>query len=433
MAEHIGWISRRKIIVVFWLATIFGLVVMAHTGAVAWDAQIYWKAGRTLRQGSDPYAVGIAAMRAFQNRSVSSPPEHAPFIYSYSPMTLPLLRLPAALPGWLLGLLYGLAVSAGALLELWAGFQMADEGERPWLAVALPAVIFFPGLITDDVILSGNISYVLYGAILTAAVPGWKRGRWFWYYVAVPAASLFKAPFLTLLAFPILVGKRQWFPACITAGAGLLLFASQARLWPELFREYLLAVRFLFDGNHDFGFGPAGVFGTALWHWGLSYSPATTILYLLSASVVGTVLLMLARRARLGKFSREEWIPVALVGTLLLNPKIMKYDLAAFTVPMLLIGWRILRNAPEHFSGGRPHTLPSFTGMAAVAVICFVAANAVTVSGPDWVPVELITLLAIFTLGISSLLSCIPKGQLVVTTSSHGGLHHEDRLEKIPS
>ena len=34
---------------------------------------------------------------------------------------------------------------------------------------------------------------------------------------------------------------------------------------------------------------------------------------------------------------------MALVGTALLNPRVMKYDLAAITVPMLLIGGRVLR------------------------------------------------------------------------------------------
>ena len=44
-------------------------------------------------------------------------------------------------------------------------------------------------------------------------------------------------------------------------------------------------------------------------------------------------------------------VPVALVGTALLNPRIMKYDLAAITIPMLLIGGRALRFALERSAG----------------------------------------------------------------------------------
>jgi len=59
-------------------------------------------------------------------------------------MTLPLLRLLAAFPAWLLGLFYWAAIATGALLQLWAGFQMAEERERRWLALMLPALAFFP-------------------------------------------------------------------------------------------------------------------------------------------------------------------------------------------------------------------------------------------------------------------------------------------------
>jgi len=77
-------------------------------------------------------------------------------------MTLPLLRLlQRFLPGS--GLFYWAAIATGALLQLWAGFQMAEERERRWLALMLPASPF-SGLITDDVFLSGNVAYILYGA-----------------------------------------------------------------------------------------------------------------------------------------------------------------------------------------------------------------------------------------------------------------------------
>ncbi len=236
------------------MGAVVALVVMASVGSVGWDAQGYWKAIQNVHHHSDPYAQDLAALQTFHNRLASSPAEHQPFVYVYSPMTLLLLRLLAVFPRWLLGLLYWGAVATGALLQLWAGFQMADRRERRWLALMLPAIIFFPGLITDDAILSGNVAYLLYGAILAAATFGWKHGRWSWYYIAVLAASVFKTPFLVFLAFPVLMesgnrdtdsesGRRQWVPSAVAAIAGVLIFAAQIRLWPGLFREYLSSLR----------------------------------------------------------------------------------------------------------------------------------------------------------------------------------------------
>jgi hypothetical protein len=420
------WLSRQRLIIPFWIAAIISVAVMATTGPAGWDARNCGKAIQSLRHGGDPYAEGIAAQQAFHNRPASSAAEHAPLTYVYSPLTLPLLRLLAALPDGMLAVLFWAAVAAGFLLELWAGYEMAAEHERPWLALLLPVVAFFPGLITDDVILSGNVAYILYGPILMAAVLGWRRGRWFWYYLAVLAASICKAPFLTLLAFPILVGRRQWFPAGSTAAAGLLLIAAQARLWPKVFSEYLSVLRLMFDDAHDFGYGPAGVLGRALWKMGRPYSSATIILYLAFAGALGIALLLLARHVRQENLSRETWIPIALVGTFLLNPRIMKYDMAAITIPMLLIGWRTLRKALNHSSSGyllrsprliddqpAPGTSRPLSGapgqhlsiltLSLIGAACFLVPNTITVVGPTWWPVELAVMLGIFTIGISSL------------------------------
>jgi hypothetical protein len=112
--------------------------------------------------------------------------------------------------------------------------------------------------------------------------------------------------------------------------------------------------------------------------------------------MVGSVLLVLARRVHRDEITQEAWIPLAFVGTLLLNPRIMKYDLAPITIPMLLIGWRGVRCALKRSS--RHSLAPVLVGVA-----CFLATNIVTITGPQWLPVELAVLLAIFTLGVWSL------------------------------
>ncbi len=398
------------------MAAAVSVVVMDATGPAGWDAQNCWKAVQSVRHGGDPYAEGIAAQQAFHNRPASSLGEHAPLTYVYSPLTLNLLRLLALLPDRLLRLLFWSAIAGGFLLQLWAGFQLANADERRWLALLLPAVAFFPGLITDDVILSGNVAYIIYGPILAAAAYGWKRERWLWYYVAVLTASICKAPFLTMLAFPVLVGKRQWFPALGTAAAGLVVIATQARLWPTLFSEYLTVLRLMFEEAHDFGYGPAGVVGKALWKLGLPYSSATTFVYVAFAAGVGGGLLLISRRlaregpsgnASLGQVaSHENWIPVALVGTFLLNPRVMKYDIAAITVPMLLIAWRLLRNAME--CAPQRRWLVIVGGGA-----CFLLPNFATVAGPPWWPVELAVMLGILGMGILSLNRTSPLFRVV--------------------
>ncbi len=404
-----------------WVGAAIGLIGMAGTGSVGWDSQVYWETIQNVRQGHDPYADAIAATQALRGQLGAKPP----LVYLYSPLTLTWLRLLAVFPGWVLGVVYTAAVGVGALAQLWAGFQMAEKDEQRWLALALPAVLFFPGLITDDVILSGNVAYILYGLILAAAVPGWKRGRWGWYYAAVLAASIFKLPCLSLLAFPVLVERRQWLASGITAAGGVLIFGAQMWMWPQMFREYLATLRLMFDWKREFGFSPAGVLGKALFSHALAPSPATTILYLAYASVLGIVLLILAKRVDEWRLGREMWVPVALVGTLLLSPRIMKYDMAAFTVPMLLIGWRALRreadarredsatvgrSKAESTTPLKPTTglngppIETTAGAASIAIgaACFVIPNVITVTGPSWVPGELAVLLAVLGMGIWS-------------------------------
>jgi hypothetical protein len=414
--EYARWFSRGRLIALFWIGAITTIVVMLWLGPVGWDAQGYWKTSLIVHHHVDPYAQDLVALRAFHVRLAADPAEPAPFVYVYSPLTLSLLRVLAWFPSWLVGLFYGLAIAIGAMLELWAGYQMADQRERRWLALLLPAIVFFPGLVTDDVILSGNVAFVLYGVILAAATAGWKRGNWSWYYVAVLLASVFKAPFLALLAFPILIenDKRQWVASLTVACGGVLLFAAQMRFWPAMFREQLLSLRLVFDWLHDFGYGPASVLGRALWQRGVPSARATAILYLVSACWLAIVLLFLANRVRRWNIPRESWVPIALVGTVLLNPRIQKYDLAAITIPMLLIGWRALRLgwtiSLERVSGSsyNAQSEPPWK-LIALAAGCLLIPNVITVAGPVWFPNELMVLLAIFVMGVWSLDHAVAK------------------------
>lgn len=395
--------TGKRVLVILWIAAIAAIILMGLSGTPGWDARICLKTIQSVRSGVDPFAAAMAKQQALGDDGAARQ-QNARSLYAYSPMTLPLLRALAVLPGWLLMVLFATAAATGLLLQLRAGYLVADERERSWLIYLLPAVAFFPGLITDDAVLSGNLAYILYGLILTAAVSGCKRNRWLWFYFAVLAASTFKLPLLTLLAFPVLVGRRQFFTAASAAATGLLIFATQLWLWPNLLHEYLATIKMMFDFGHDFGYGPVGVVGELLWNQGQPYSEATTLTYLVFAGMIGLILLFFARQMRNENSSHDAWIPIALVGTFLLNPRIMKYDMAAITIPMLLIAWRGLRAAlqsvgsSDAVENSRSSRAPIF-----IAAGSFLLLNLLTVFGPAWLPVELVVLLSVFTLGVRSL------------------------------
>jgi hypothetical protein len=332
------------IAVVFWIlvALSAGLLVMFGTSAFGWDLQVYSNAIHSLALHRDPYADGTALQRVFHASPLADKPGiMPPYTYVYSPLTLPLLRavgkLPVALSFGAYWALYAIGVGAIA----WACLQLSEPGERAAFILIAPVTPFFPGMLQTDVILSGNLVYVLYGAALAAAVLGWRKGFWSPFYAAVLIASCFKAPLLTLVVLPLLSARKQWFPAAGTALSGLSLFALQPVLWPGLFHNYLDAVNLQFSFNHDFGFSPAGLLGNTLYFFHWPYSLASTAFYCVYATAVLLTLAYLARLYLRGAFPLERWAPVMLLGVVLLNPRVKEYDVAPLTLPLCMITWRL--------------------------------------------------------------------------------------------
>ena len=162
----------------------------------------------------------------------------------------------------------------------------------------------------------------------------------------------------------------------------------QAYLWPSEFQNYLHAVGLQFSYNRDFGSSPAGLFGWVLSNAGIPYSPASTIFYLLYAIPLFGLLVYLAHRFLEGKFSLEQWIPLMLPGVVLLNPRIMEYDMAPLTLPMTFIVWRFLTSS---MTSGRALILFS---------VLFLIANSVAAINQDlWKLIACILLIGIFTAG----------------------------------
>lgn len=366
------------------------LLVLCHSETVGWDAQVCHDALHAVQRGSDPYAANLALIHQFKDALASGATVRPPIIYVYSVLTLPLLKFAGRFTDPALAFLYAGAMIVGLGLQLWAGFQMARRAERRWVALLLPVIIFFPGLITDDVIRSGNIAYLLYGIVLAAAVPGWKRGTWFWYYLAVLFASIFKLPYLCMVAFPVLLDRRQWIPSCLTAGVGVGSFAAQFWVSPVMAREYSESIRFMFNVGHDFGYSFAGEVNQLLWKSGVRTLSSDLLIYVAFAAPFGLLLLYIAGRVHQGEFARETFVPIAFLGTAMLNPRIMNYDLVPITIPMLLLAARAIWTER---SGLRRSAL-------VIALAVFGIANLFTVAGPQWVPVELTMLCLTFTAGL---------------------------------
>jgi hypothetical protein len=334
--------QRGIILGLVWLAALIslaGLILSATktepsawlTPGRGWDVDIYYRAMQAVRAGQDPYATGLARQIAAEAIG-----QHA-FTYVYPPLTLLALRAVNLLPAWLAGALYWITYGLAFAGIVWAVTQCFRPRDRSVMQYAVPLAVFFPGLMPDDVILSGNIAYIFYGLIFTAAVLGWRRGIWRWFYLAVLLAACFKLPFLTLLVIPPLAGERQWLKATSVGATGVGLFAAQYWLWPVQFREYMQSVSLQFQFNGDFGLSPAGILGRFLYEHGLPYSAPSTLAFLFYGSILFATLYVFSTMYRDRIISAEIWIPVLMVGTILLNPRIMQYDAHAIALPMALI------------------------------------------------------------------------------------------------
>jgi len=382
-----GW---DRLPVVFWVLAVTAIAIWSQVPGyvVGWDLEVYRNAILSLRAGHDPYADGIAVQRAFHALAHHAPNAPTPFTYVYSPITLPLLGWIARFSFTWSGAVYWTLLAAAVVATLWVGVQAVEPQERRVFALLMPAAVFFPGLLQNDVLFSGNVAYILYGVVLAAAWVGWRRGQWAWFYAAVLAASCCKAPLLSLLALPVLSARRQWLPAGATGAAGVALFALQPYVWPVLFRHYLEAVELQFSFNLDFSSSPAGLL-TKAFYGVLPYQPASVVFYLLYAVPVFAVLLRLRKGFLEGRMTLGQWMPVVLVGTVLLNPRIMEYDVAPIAPAMALLVWRF-------FARGR--TLrQTILWAAAVFAVANVAAAF------NWRLTEGVLLLAVFAAGVWTL------------------------------
>jgi hypothetical protein len=384
----------RSIALVFWLCAFITIPIWNHVDPAGWDIAIYHNAIVSLHAGHDPYMDAMAVQDAF-HRTLAQHPSNVspPYSYVYTPLTLPLLSFLGSLPVWFACSVYWIILIAAVFSVLWIATRARQSAEITFLTIVGPLPFFCPGLLAQDTILSGNVAFILYGLVLLGAYFGWTRGVWRWCYLAILIASCFKPPLLTLLAIPFFSARRQWISAGTTAALGLGIFAAQSRVTPALFLHFMQAVQLQFTYNNDFGSSPAGVFSNFLVHHGLAYSPASLVFYLLYAAAIISVLFYLSRQYLNRGLTLQQWMPVLLTGTILLNPRIMEYDAAPLAIPMALIAWRFFTR-----DGITTRAVLTYLGV-------FLAANLIGCNIPGaWKPTECLLLASTFSTGAWSLL-----------------------------
>ncbi len=98
----------------------------------------------------------------------------------------------------------------------------------------------------------------------------------------------------------------------------------------------------MFNYGHDFGCSLTGIFSDILSGHGIPYSHVSIIFYLCYAIPLFALLLYLSRLFLNGSFSLKRWMPVLFVGVILLNPRLIEYDVAPITLFLAVICWRLL-------------------------------------------------------------------------------------------
>lgn len=284
----------------------------------------------------------MARQEAYQRLSVK-PAGDPPFGYIYSPATFPLLRLIGAVPATVSGSLYLALLICGVLAQIWVVLRFLWREEPLLFLYLAPLTLFFPGLLASGVMLGGNVAYVIYGGVFLAADHGWRRNTWRWFYLVVLAASCIKIPLISLALIAPLSSRRQWVPSITTVAAGLVVFGVERLIWPAFFMHYLQAIKVQVGMSYDFGGSPAGLLSEVLMRHQLPYANAGVLLHVSYVIPCFLMMLYLSRFFLGGVISLQQWLPVLLVGVVLLNPRLQEYDLAAVTLPIAAILWQSLK------------------------------------------------------------------------------------------
>jgi Glycosyltransferase family 87 len=204
---------------------------------------------------------------------------------------------------------------------------------QAWLGPLFALVLFFASpRFTGVLALCGvNVASILYCLAFVAAIPGLRRNRWEWFYLAVFLASIIKITFLVLLLLPLLAGRRQWVRSIV---CGLAVIGVNVGEWvwlPVLYKGYEWSLKQGILVQQQFGYGIFGILATYHHRTG---TPVGLHAYIGSVVLaLGMLLLMFALRRRLERVqgvpelaTNGIWLALVVVMIIVANPREMQYD-----------------------------------------------------------------------------------------------------------
>jgi hypothetical protein len=338
-----------------WFAALASVVGMFIFLPNSFDLRAYSEAMHYLRIGVDPYAAILARQKAevvlgHDKREAALGHDkgeaafgHRVFGYLYPPISIEFLKALNMVPAWLRGAIFWMFYAVGFGLQLWAGSRFALAAERRTLRFVFPLVMFFPAFVPSDTLLSGNIAIPIYGAVLAAAVRGWRKQRWeVFFAVVVAAVSLLKPPMLVWLVVPLLLDWAQVVPAVAAAVCGVGLFAVQKLLWAQRFAEFMSSIRYTLP--LEINYSIVAMFGRFLEFIGHPSDRAAVAFYIAVSLGIFGILMYFAREFRRKNVAGQNFAAVVLVSTALFAPRLKEYDLLPLTIPMALIVLRGMRS-----------------------------------------------------------------------------------------
>jgi hypothetical protein len=177
-----------------------------------------------------------------------------------------------------------------------------------------------------------NIASLLYFLAFAAAIPGLRRNLWLWFYIAVFLAAIIKITFLALLLLPLLAGRRQWARSFLCAAMVVLTNVGQWLLWPALYAEYRSSLQQGILNAQAFGYGIFGIL--ANYHYRQRGVGVAAYVVSSTLAVLVVVLMFLLRRRleqvpqlRQDPASNGIWLALVVVTIVLVNPRVMVYDM----------------------------------------------------------------------------------------------------------
>ncbi len=207
---------------------------------------------------------------------------------------------------------------------------------QTWLGPLFALLLFFASpRFTGVLALCGlNVASTLYCLAFLAAVPGLRRNRWQWFYLAVFLAAIIKITFLALLLLPFLAGRRQWkgMLACIAAVLGINFAEAVGN--PELYKGYQWALKQGILVQQQFGYGVFGMLATYHHRQGTPLGALPYVGFVVMAALIGVMMLRLRRRLEIASdverwgslTSSGIWLALVVVTVVLANPREMQYD-----------------------------------------------------------------------------------------------------------